>query len=41
MTGGPDVLWEVVHASCPVRAEPHFDASVLSWQKRGVGPEST
>lgn len=34
-TTGPEVLWEVVHPSCPLRAEPHFDAKVLGWKQRG------
>lgn len=35
MTTGPEVLWEVVHPSCPLRAEPHFDSKVLGWKQRG------
>ncbi|CAJ1358609.1 unnamed protein product, partial [Effrenium voratum] len=35
VSNGPEVVWEVVHTSCPVRSEPHFDARVLSWKRRG------
>eukprot|EP00931_Biecheleriopsis_adriatica_P105819 TRINITY_DN80340_c0_g1_i1.p1 TRINITY_DN80340_c0_g1~~TRINITY_DN80340_c0_g1_i1.p1 ORF type:complete len:616 (+),score=173.60 TRINITY_DN80340_c0_g1_i1:105-1952(+) len=32
---GPEVSWEVLRPSCPVRAEPHLDGEVLGRKRRG------
>eukprot|EP00439_Symbiodinium_sp_Y106_P015550 s4388_g2.t1 len=34
-SNGPEVLWEVSRPSCPIRAEPHFNAEVLRWKRQG------